>query len=60
MKEKSEAELTKLLTDTRAALREVRFAAAGSRPADPSAPIKLRKVVARILTERRARAAHAV
>ena len=55
MQAKTEAELGKLLTDTRTTLREVRFAAAGSRPADSSAAPKLRKVIARVLTERQAR-----
>ena len=49
-------ELIKLLTDTRAHLRTERFAAAGARPKDSNAPAKLRKTIARILTEQRARA----
>ena len=52
---KTDQELLKLLTDTRAELRTERFAAAGARPKDSNAPAKLRKTVARVLTERRAR-----
>ena len=55
MAKKTDQELMKLLEDTRAALRTERFAAAGSRPKDPYAPKKLRKTVARILTEQHAR-----
>jgi ribosomal protein L29 len=55
MTKKKAEELAKLVADTRRTLREVRFAAAGSRPADPSAPRKLRKVVARVLTEQNRR-----
>ncbi|HEY4522989.1 MAG TPA: 50S ribosomal protein L29 [Candidatus Paceibacterota bacterium] len=60
MKLKTDAELTTLLADTRATLRGVRFSAAGSRSGDSSAPQKLRKTVARALTERRARRTEAV
>ncbi len=52
----ADGELTKLLAETRATLRTERFAAAGARPKDSNAPAKLRKTVARILTEQRARA----
>jgi len=55
MKEKTEEELSKLFTDTRAALRTERFAAAGARPKDSNAPQKLRTTIARILTEMHAR-----
>ena len=56
MTTKTDQELSKLLTDTRTALRGERFAAAGARPKDPNAPKKERKTIARILTEQRARA----
>lgn len=59
MKTKTDAELAKLLTDTRAELRTERFAAAGARPKDPNMPGKLRKSIARALTEQRARAGKA-
>jgi len=44
-------ELAKILSEKREELRVVRFAAAGSRPKDASTPAKLRKEIARILTE---------
>ncbi len=46
-----DAELTKLLIETRATLRMERFAAAGARPKESNAPAKMRKTIARILTE---------
>ena len=55
MTEKTDTELTKLLSDTRAELRTERFAAAGARPKDTNSPKKLRAVIARIHTELRAR-----
>ncbi len=55
MTKKTGEELAKLLVETRAAIRAERFAAAGARPKDPSAHSKLRKTVARILTESHAR-----
>ncbi|MBU6321484.1 MAG: 50S ribosomal protein L29 [Patescibacteria group bacterium] len=57
MKDKTEAELATLLADTRKALREERFAAAGARAKDPSKARALRKTIARALTERRLRVA---
>ena len=48
---KSDAELAKLLVDTRIELRGERFAAAGARAKDSSTASKLRAVVARVLTE---------
>jgi ribosomal protein L29 len=57
MGSKTTGEIEKVLLDTRGALREVRFASAGGRPADAAAPRKLRKVVARALTELNARSA---
>ena len=55
MTKKTDAELTKLVTETRAHIRAERFTAAGARPKDPNAARKLRTVVARALTERHAR-----
>jgi len=55
MKEKGDAELAKLLAETRATLRTERFAAAGARPKESNAPAKMRKTIARILTEQHAR-----
>jgi ribosomal protein L29 len=55
MTTKTEQELTKLLIDTRIALRTERFAAAGARAKDANAPKKLRATIARILTEQHAR-----
>ncbi|HQU08261.1 MAG: 50S ribosomal protein L29 [Parcubacteria group bacterium 21-54-25] len=52
----SNGELAKLLADKREALRALRFSAAGSRPKDSSEPAKLRKEIARIMTEFSARA----
>ena len=56
IRSKGDAELVKELVDTRETLRSERFAAAGARPKDPNAPKKLRKKIARILTEQHARA----
>ena len=56
LKEKSDAELLKTLSETRAALRGERFAAAGARPKDSNSPMKLRKTIARLLTEQSVRA----
>ena len=50
-----DAELEKLLAETRATLRTERFAAAGARPKDSNAPAKMRKTIARVLTEQHAR-----
>ncbi len=55
LKDTGNAELAKLLVETRDRLRTERFAAAGARPKDTNAPRKLRKTVARILTEQRVR-----
>lgn len=55
MTTKTAQELTKLLTDSRAALRTERFAAAGARAKDSSAAKNLRATIARVLTEQRAR-----
>ena len=55
MTTKTDSELSKLLVDTRAELRTVRFAAAGARAKESNAPKKLRTTVARVLTEQHAR-----
>ena len=60
MTTKTDAELSKMLADTRVSLRTLRFESAGARPKDSTAPRKARKVVARILTETNARARAAV
>lgn len=56
MTKKTDAELTKLLADTRAELRTERFAAAGARAKDSDSAKKHRATIARIETERNARA----
>lgn len=50
-KEKSAEELQKLLAEKHEELRKLRFEAAGARPKDSNAPSKVRKDIARILTE---------
>lgn len=55
MKTKTDGELMKLLMDNRKSLREERFAAAGARPKDTNSPGKMRRSIARLLTEQRAR-----
>jgi len=55
MTTKTDQELVKLLTDTRATLRTERFAATGARAKDSNSPKKLRAEVARILTEQHSR-----
>ncbi len=55
MTTKTDQELAKLLADTRAAFREVRFAAAGARAKDPNAAKKSRATIARIRSEQHAR-----
>ena len=55
LKEMQTTELTKKLAENREELRKLRFAAAGARAKDPSALGKLRKEIARIMTEIRAR-----
>ena len=56
MTSKTDQELSKLLTDTRATLRTERFSAAGARAKDSNSPRKLRVTIARALTEQSARA----
>lgn len=55
MTKKTDAELAKLLVDSRKELREVRFAAAGARAKDSDSAKKLRATIARTLTELHAR-----
>jgi ribosomal protein L29 len=55
MKTKTDHELSELLLKTRETLRTERFSAAGARAKDPNHHGKLRKVIARVLTEQRAR-----
>ena len=56
MTNKTDQELTMLLTDTRALLRTERFAAAGSRAKNSNAARNYRGTLARVLTEQHARA----
>jgi len=55
IKNTSSEELAKKLAETRAELRTLRFAQAGSRPADTTAPRKARQTIARVLTEQNVR-----
>jgi ribosomal protein L29 len=55
MKTLGDAELAKVLADTRKELFGHRLAAAGSRPKDTNVLKKSRRTVARVLTEMRAR-----
>lgn len=55
MTKKTDQELEKLLSETRAALRTERFAAAGSRAKDSNSAKKFRATIARVLTEQHAR-----
>lgn len=54
--EKNPEELMKLLVEKREELRKLRFAAAGAKAKDGSAPKKTRQDIARILTELHKRA----
>jgi len=56
MAAKTDQELAKMLADTRALLRAERFSAAGARAKESNAPKKFRAIIARVLTEQRARA----
>lgn len=56
MTTKTDQELSKLLTETRAHIRTERFSAAGARAKDSNMHGKMRRTIARILTEQRARA----
>jgi len=60
MTTKTDTELVKTLVDMRAALRTERFSAAGARAKESNAPRKLRAIIARVLTEQRARVLKAV
>jgi ribosomal protein L29 len=51
MTTKTDQELSELLLKTRETLRVERFSAAGARAKDPNSLGKMRKVVARVLTE---------
>lgn len=53
-KGKKAEEITKLLGEKREELRTLRFQAAGGRPKDASAAGKVRKDIARLLTEQTA------
>lgn len=55
MTTETDQELLKTLADTRAHLRTERFAKAGARTKDSNAPRKLRREIARVLTEQSAR-----
>ncbi len=50
-KDKTTEELEKLLAEKREELRQIRFAQAGARPADSSSGRKVRKDIARMLTQ---------
>ncbi len=53
-KGKTVEELTKALAEMRESLRKLRFEAAGARPKDTNAPQKMRRDIARAMTELRA------
>ena len=55
MTTKTDQELAQLLSDARATLRTERFSAAGARAKDPNSPRRLRREIARALTEQHAR-----
>lgn len=55
MSKKTDQELSKIVSDARAELRMVRFAAAGARAKESNVPKKLRATIARVLTEQHAR-----
>ncbi len=55
MKNKTVNELATFIADTRAVLRTERFSAAGARAKDSNVAGKLRKNIARALTEERSR-----
>ena len=50
MKDKNKEELVKLLKEKREELRKLRFEAAGARPKDANASMKVRREIARIMT----------
>ncbi len=49
--DKNAGELVKLLGEKREELRKLRFEAAGSRPKDSNAPAKVKRDIARLMTE---------
>ena len=51
LKEKNAGELVSLLGEKREELRKLRFEAAGSRPKDSNAPSKVKREIARLMTE---------
>lgn len=51
----TDQELMKLLVEVRSELRTQRFSAAGARAKESNTPQKLRRKIARILTEQHAR-----
>jgi ribosomal protein L29 len=53
-KGKTAEELTKFVAEKREELRKLRFEAAGARPKDTNAPAKVRRDIARAMTELRA------
>lgn len=55
LKEKTPAELTKMLGEKREEMRVLRFSSLGARPKDADAPKKLRKEVAQVMFELHAR-----
>ena len=60
MTTKTDHELSELLSTTRETLRTERFSAAGARAKDSNSANKLRKTIARVLTEQSARVRKAV
>ena len=56
MTTRTDAELIKILADTRETLRTERFSATGARAKNPNHLGQMRKIVARVLTEQHARA----
>lgn len=55
LKKKTDADLVKLLAEKRTSLREFRFSAAGSRVRNTKEGARLKKEIARVLTETVAR-----
>ena len=55
MTTRTDAELIKILADTRETLRTERFSAAGARAKNPNHLGQMRKTVARVLTEQTSR-----
>ena len=60
MTTRTDQELSKLLADTRAQLHTERFAKAGARSKDSNASRKLRRDIARVLTEQHTRGTRSV